>query len=64
MNMFRHHHIADDHEAVTLADLVQNSQERIPLPRAAQQGSATKTGTRDKVQGMSALEALQARRHG
>ena len=68
MNMFRHHHIADDHiaddhEAVTLADLVQNSQERIPLPRAAQQGSATETGTRDKVQGMSPVEALKARRH-
>ncbi len=37
MNMFRHHHIADDHEAVTLADLVQNSQERIPPPGTAQQ---------------------------
>ena len=63
MNMFRHHHIADDHEAVPLADLFQNPQERIPPPRAAQQGSATETGTRDKVQGMSPVEALKARRH-
>ena len=64
MNMFRHDHISDNNKPIALADLFQNLQEAVALSGFTKQRLSSVTRTRDKVQVMSAVETLQAGRHG
>jgi hypothetical protein len=61
--MFRHDHISDDHKAIALARLFENREEAVAGSRGAQFGQPAVAGTRDKVQVIGAVSAMQARRH-
>jgi len=63
VNVFWHHHIADDYEPVALARLFQNLKEGIAAPRGVQKRQSAVAGGSDKVQVMSAVSAVQAAGH-
>ena len=63
MNMFGHHHVADDHPLVTLPNLFQHFHEQVPARCAGQPGLPPVTTECEEVQIVSALPALQAPRH-
>jgi hypothetical protein len=61
--MFRHHDIANDYEAITLASLLQNREEGIAAARGAQKRQSPVARGSDKVQVVSAIGAMQAAGH-
>jgi hypothetical protein len=63
VNMFRHNHIPDDYEPVTLAGLFQNREEGIAAARRAQKRQSPVARGSDKVQVMSAVGPMQAAGH-
>jgi hypothetical protein len=60
MNVFRHHHIADQQELVTRPHFVENLQENVALPRCAQQRAAPVTAASDEMQMPLPITALQS----
>lgn len=63
VNVFRHHDIPDDNEAITLASRFQNRQEDMAAVRGAQKRQSPVARGSDKVQVMSAVSAMQSARH-
>ena len=63
MNVFGHHHVADDHPLVTLPNLFQHFHEQIAARGAGQPGLPPVTTKCEEVQIVSAVPALQAPRH-
>jgi hypothetical protein len=63
MYMFRHDDIADDDKAITLARLFQDREESVPGARRTEEGQSPVAGTRNKVQVMRTVRAMQARGH-
>jgi len=63
VDVFRHHDISHDHEAVTLASFFQDGEEAVAAPCGAQksQGAVTRTG--DEVQVVGVVVAVQAAGH-
>jgi hypothetical protein len=60
MNMFRHHHVADQQELIARPHLVENLQERISFPGSAQQCTALITTTSDEMQMALPVTTLEA----
>ena len=58
--MFRHYDISDDDEAVALASLFENREELVAAPRRTKKRQAAVAGGSDKVQVVSAVDAMQA----
>ncbi len=63
MNVFGHHHVADDHPLVTLPNLFQHFHEQVAARGAGQPGLSPVTTKCEEVQIVSSLPALQAPRH-
>ncbi len=63
MNVLRHDHIADHHEAITLACLFQNVHEPVATARRVQQGQSPVARASNKVQVVRPISAMQAGRH-
>jgi hypothetical protein len=63
MNVLRHHDIADNNEAITLASLFQNREEGIAAARGVQERQSPVARGSDKVQMMSAVGAMRAAGH-
>ena len=61
--MFRHYDISDDDETVALASLFENREELIAAPRRTKKRQAAVAGGSDKVQVVSAVDAMQAAGH-
>ena len=62
MHMFGHDHVSHHHKSVTLPRLLKDGEEAVSRWRRVQQGPAAVAGTRDKVQVMRAVSAMQAAR--
>src|SRR6202046_4389466 len=60
MNVFRHHHVADQRELVTLPHLIENLQESVTLPRCAQQRAPPVTTAGDEMQTALPVTAFQS----
>src|SRR5579872_3994662 len=63
MKMFRHDHVSDNDEAITLTSLFEDGEEAIAAARSTKKRQPPGTGTGDKVQMMSAVSAMQTGRH-
>ena len=63
MNVFGHHHVADDHPLVTLPNLFQHFHEQVAARGTGQPGLPPVTTKCEEVQIVSAVPALQAPRH-
>ena len=63
MNVFGHHHVADDHPLVTLPNLFQHFHEQVTARAAGQPRLSPVTAKRQEVQIVSALSALQTPWH-
>jgi hypothetical protein len=64
VNVFRHHDIPDDHEAITLASLFQSRKEGVAAALGAQKRQAPVARASDKVQVMSAVGPMRAAEAG
>jgi hypothetical protein len=63
VNVFRHHDISDDDEAVALASLFQNREEAVAAASRTKKRQTAVAGGSDKVQVMSAVGSMQATGH-
>ena len=63
VNVFRHHDIPDDYEAITLARLFQNRDEGVAAEPGLQKRQSPVARASDKVQVMSAIGPMQAAGH-
>ena len=61
--MLGHDNVADDHETVAQPSLFQHRKEAVTTPCQAKKSKAPVAGTRDKVQMMRAIVAMQSARH-
>ena len=59
-----HDHVADHHELIAAAHLLENGEKPIPTGNRAEQGLPPVTATGDEMQVSSAIIALQFPRHG
>jgi len=63
MKMFRHDHISHDDEAITLTRLFQNGKEAVAAARSTKKRQPPIARASDKVQMVSAVNAMQTGRH-
>src|SRR5208282_301520 len=63
VDMFRHDDKPYHHKAVSFAGLLQHGKQTVAAPRRAQKWEAPIARTRDKVQLIGAVVAMQAARH-
>ena len=61
--MFGHHDVADDHEPVALAYLLENRKKTVAAARECEKREASIAGAGDKVQMTAAIEATQTAGH-
>ena len=64
MNVFRHDDVANDHEPVSLAYLLQNREEAVAAASRIEKRQSPVARASDKVQVMRAVGAMQSAGHG
>lgn len=63
MNMFRHDHVADDHETVTSSGLLKNVEEKFTIAGRAEERKATVTAGGDEVGVSGTVVTMESSRH-
>jgi hypothetical protein len=63
MNVFRHDHVADDHETVAAAGLLEDAEEEIAIAGRAEKGKAPVTTVGDEVGVSSAVVTMESGGH-
>jgi hypothetical protein len=63
MDVFRHHDISHHYEPIALAGLFQHGEGTVAAPCGTEQRHAAIARTRDKVQRIGAIVAMQSARH-